>query len=151
MELKEKLSLFKKGGWKCDPLTGEIWSHKGNLCKTPNGHGYILCKMTVDKKLIKVLGHQLVWFLINGDSPSMIDHIDRNRANNRIVNLRIADSKLNARNVIGKGYSWRKDRFKWVARIIIDSGMKRLGSFDTEEESHAAYLLAKQKYHNITN
>lgn len=47
----------------------------------PNGHYTIM----IDKKRYYI--HRLVWFWFNGDNPELIEHIDGNKANNRIENL----------------------------------------------------------------
>jgi len=48
--------------------------------------------------------HRVVWTLHNGLIPSkmVIDHINRNRADNRIENLRLCTSKENGQNVVRK-------------------------------------------------
>jgi len=52
------------------------------------------------------LGHRIVWAWLTGDDPGdlYIDHIDRNRANNRWWNLRLGTAELNSVNTPGKGY-----------------------------------------------
>ena len=53
-------------------------------------------------------------------------------------------------NVLGidpnvKGYSWNNQKNKWGARIKINGKLKHLGFFDSEEEAHQAYLVAKRE------
>jgi hypothetical protein len=81
----------------------------------------------------------------------MLDHINRDRTDNRICNLRIADHSLNNKNTNIdnlKGYYWNNKRNKWVSRIIVDKKQKYIGSFNTENEAKESYLNAKKKYHN---
>ena len=78
---------------------------------------------------------------------NQIDHIDRNRSSNVISNLRIATHAENMRNKIGRGTHKRGNKFRAI--IITNKKTKHLGTYDTEEEAHQAYLDAKLKYHII--
>lgn len=100
-------------------------------------HGYR--HVGVSKK--RYLAHRLIYFMFYGEQPQEIDHIDGNRDNNKIENLRSVtrsqnnmNSKMNRRNKTGhKGV--RKNIHKWVASL----GQKHIGSFDTKEEASEAY------------
>jgi hypothetical protein len=96
--------------------------------------------------------HRLIWIWHNGDIPKRmeIDHINRNRGDDRIENLRLATHQENMFNSFGKGCFWNKSRNKWHSQISINDSIKYLGSFDNEQEAHQAYLNAKEKYHQIT-
>ena len=69
--------------------------------------------------------HRLVFLMQHGYLPKMIDHINGNRIDNRIENLRAANDNQNAHNMgmrpdnsSGiKGVSWNKDRQKWAVRV----------------------------------
>jgi len=90
--------------------------------------------------------HNLVWSHF-GDEESnghekQVDHIDRNKLNNRIDNLRISNNAQNNINRTGynktskyKGVCWFKRNSKWRAYI----GGKHIGLFDTEKEAAIAY------------
>lgn len=61
--------------------------------------GYLILKI----KGRQFKAHRIAWFLYYGEMPSMeIDHINRNRTDNRICNLRISDRKLNVNNTVIK-------------------------------------------------
>lgn len=95
----------------------------------------------------------IVWIMHNGDIPKgfEIDHINRNKSDDRIENLRLADKSLQnfnkgvqANNRLGvqgvtRGCSKSKP-FKAVFRG------KFLGNFQTVEEASQAYQSAKQEY-----
>ncbi|WP_261505722.1 HNH endonuclease signature motif containing protein [Burkholderia multivorans] len=115
-------------------------------------NGYVA--ITINKK--KYLAHRLAWLYVHGsEPPECIDHINGNRSDNRICNLRLATKKENnhnthqfSENKAGyTGISWAKRQKKWRARIKVDGKEKYLGYFTSKEEAHAAYLDAKRKYH----
>lgn len=91
--------------------------------------------------------HRLVWLMFYGDPPEFIDHIDCNKKNNRIENLRAADKSTNnmnlewnKRNTSGyKGVSFDKDSGKWKAQIKFNHKKYSIGRFSTPELAHAAY------------
>ena len=76
-----------------------------------------------------------------------LDHIDTNKSNNSITNLRILTHQENLFNTNAKGYYYHKKTNKWVSMIGINYTQKNLGYFNTEEEARNAYLEAKKKYH----
>jgi hypothetical protein len=79
--------------------------------------------------------------------PEHVDHIDRNKKNNRIENLRPAtksqnaiNSKMRSTNTSGfRGVYWNGRRSKWHARLTIDNKVKHLGYFDSVEEASKKY------------
>jgi hypothetical protein len=112
--------------------------------------GYIY--IVVDGK--QYLAHRLIWLYVYGSFPeNQIDHIDRNRSNNRLNNLREATKRQNqwnigprSRNKSGyKGVSKRGN--KWRARININGYDKWLGIFPTEKEAYTAYCSAAKQLH----
>lgn len=99
--------------------------------------------------------HRLVWFLEHGyfpDKTMVIDHIDRNKLNNRIENLRVIPQKLNAHNIVKAKkqntlglLGVRKYRKRYTARIYDLSGKEmQIGTYDTPEEASAAYWEVKR-------
>jgi len=81
-----------------------------------------------------------------------VDHIDGNSLNNRRANLRLAtmsqnvqNSRKQHRNASGfKGAVWSKQKSKWIARIRHNNVLHYLGSFDTPEAAHSAYVAASE-------
>jgi hypothetical protein len=103
------------------------------------------------------LAHRLVWVLCNGTIPAdlQIDHVNNDRADNHLNNLRLATSQQNHFNA-GKrsnnrsgftGVSWHKPSRKWIAAIRINGKKKYLGIFKTAESAAACYATAAIAHH----
>lgn len=92
------------------------------------------------------LAHRLVWIMLRGEAPAMLDHIDGDKSNNRINNLRPATDAQNAANrglrsdnTSGfKGATRHGSGFK--AQATIGGTNKYIGTYRTSEEAHAAYM-----------
>lgn len=100
--------------------------------------------------------HRLVWTYHNEDPCSMlVDHINGDRRDDRIENLRLATDSQNRRNsgmfcsnTSGyKGVTWDKNWKKWKAYIYVKNRRIHLGAFNTPEEAAAAYAIAAQQHH----
>lgn len=97
----------------------------------------------------RYLTHRIIWKLVTGRDPTAnVDHKDGRRAHNRAHNLRDATSTENQRNrhiVTGpwpKGVYLDKERDAFVAQIRSPHRKQYLGTFDTPEAAHVAYLAA---------
>lgn len=104
----------------------------------------------------KIYGaHRVVWLLMKGDLPKQIDHIDGNRSNNKIENLRVANNyqntqnaKLRKDNTSGvKGVDWRPKQQKWRVRISSNGVKINLGFYDDLELAELVITEARNKYH----
>lgn len=89
--------------------------------------------------------HRIIFLMVHGYMPKCIDHKNRNPSDNRIVNLRESTLTQNQINKAGSGKHlkgiWQvKDR--WRAALRVNKKQKNLGTFDTQEEAHAAYMAA---------
>jgi hypothetical protein len=91
----------------------------------------------------------------NNWPDGIIDHIDGDPLNNRISNLRISNTSLNAANkktpstnTSGlKGVSFVKSTGKWGAYIKINGKSKSLGTkFSSPSDAHNAYVIAARQY-----
>ena len=132
-----------------DPETGKFtWKKEAG---TITGHGYRYIR--VNQKMM--LAHRMAWLMFYGTEPDgLVDHINGNRLDNRIVNLRIAtysqnaaNAKRHSRNTSGlKGASYMPKKRKWQASITVQNKQTHLGTFATKDEAHAAYLEAARKH-----
>jgi hypothetical protein len=103
----------------------------------------------------RVGAHRVVWRIHAGAWPTKdIDHLNGDRQDNRIENLREVDRTTNMQNLRGPtrnnstgflGVIPKRNRF--VAQIRVDGKRKHLGVFDTPEEAHTAYINAKRDLH----
>ena len=82
--------------------------------------------------------HRIIYYIVKGYCPPLLDHIDRNPLNNRIENLRPSDPALNswnskvyANNTSGVGgVTWNKATQSWRARITVKGLVHELGFTD---------------------
>lgn len=143
----------------------EIFNYKDGhlLWKNPIGRGkkgeragcLFSGRITIGLLGKRWLAHRLIFIYHNGFMPDFIDHIDQNKSNNRIENLRPANKSENASNrgrtksnTSGfKGVWWKKSSRKWGATIQKNKKSMHLGVFDTPELAHAAYVKAATVHH----
>ncbi len=148
MNTIEKCKYLKELGYTYNPDTGDVFSHKGKLIKQPKNN-YKRLYFRIDKIIFFTRIHQFAFYTIYGYVPELIDHINRVKNDNRIINLREVTQQENNFNTNAKGYSWHKRQKKWQASIRKDYKVIHLGCFEIEEEARNAYLEAKKIYHII--
>ena len=138
---------------------GNVKNSKTNKIMKPCNHrqGYKEIRLFKNEKLKKFYIHRLVGiaFLENPDNKQMIDHIDEDKANNNVMNLRWCSQKENGcnrgrtiNNKSGfKGVAFNKPLNKYQASIKIDGKSKHLGYFETAEEASKAYEAKAEEIH----
>ena len=142
-----------------DPETG-IFTRKvrtsprvkaGDIAGSQGGGGYLLIRVCSRK----YQAHRLAWLYVYGEWPEdQIDHINRDRADNRIANLREVTNKQNQQNASKRsdntsgypGVSWYKLDSKWAAKIRHNQKLIHLGCYNAIEEAVAARKAAEKLY-----
>lgn len=107
----------------------------GTVAGCDKGNGYI----SVGIFGRRYLAHRIVWIMHNGAIPSgmQIDHINHDRSDNRIENLRVVSNKTNAmnqglrsNNTSGvTGVNWNKRKQKWCAEVWSNGKKIHVGYF----------------------
>ena len=121
----------------------------GTVAGTKDSHGHIQIK--VDRKLY--LAHRLVFIHVTGTAPSEVDHINRDRSDNRWANLRPVSRSQNGHNrSVGVnntsgavGVSFVKHLSKWQAYINVEGKRKNLGYFSDLDSAILARKKAKEE------
>lgn len=163
----EKLTQAKlKEVLRYDADTGEFTrvTFSGNRCagsarlgpitQKPDERGYI--RIRVYGK--KYRAHRLAWLYVHGCFPEQgLDHINGDKLDNRIANLREADQMQNSQNrkpmegTSSKllGVTRYRGANKWRAQIMVSGKKIALGYFDDEHQAYDAYLKAKAELHTF--
>ena len=150
--LKRTADMFESGKLSAQHRCN-VWNgnYAGKEAFSINGKGYI------DGKIFNISfnAHRVAWALFYGEWPKeQIDHIDGNRTNNKISNLRAVSQAENSKNVKlteantsgTVGVYWYKRKNKWCAEIVCDYKKIRLGYFDEIQDAIAARKQAEKKY-----
>lgn len=109
---------------------------------------------TVTLKGKSYRAHRLIWALVTGEWPKdFIDHIDRDRSNNKFTNLRVCTQKQNNINKTPSknfsspylGVCKPRGRKLWLAQLQQDGRCRFLGYFSSEVDAAKAYDLAAKE------
>lgn len=103
--------------------------------------------------------HRVIWKMVTGEDPTIIDHINGNRRDNRFCNLRAVTPSDNSRNTstyksnssgaVGVDFIEAvhgQRRAYWRARICVDNRLITIGSFTTKEDAIRARKAAERKF-----
>lgn len=141
-----------------DPATGKftrVVSVRQYKAGTESGcyakSGYVI--VCINRR--NYMAHVLAWFYAHAQWPhGEIDHRNGVRADNRLENLRDVPLHVNAQNKRkAMAHSTTgllgvcRNRKKFLARIKRLDKVTHLGTYDTAEEAHAAYVAAKREMH----
>lgn len=137
LSYEEATGAFRWKAHRMSSLIGMIAGHK-------HKRGYVIISIQ-DKKYY---AHRLAWFYVHGFWAREIDHINRDRSDNRIVNLRdvdhatnMANQSMRSDNKSGfRGIFVIKKTGKWAAHTTVRGKRRYIGYFDTPEKAGQAYL-----------
>lgn len=105
---------------------------------------------------VKYQAHRIIWKMVHGYEPDIIDHINGIPSDNRISNLRSGSMADNCRNYEKsgdfsskyRGVCWHKKDERWIAQINLDGNKrKRIGAFKLEEAAAMAYDAFAIEHH----
>lgn len=132
-----------------EPLTGEIvWlevkgRRSNGLAGTSDHRGYRVIRLG---KLGSHYYHRVAWFLGTGEWPTgVIDHINRDKTDNRLENLRDVTFVVNSWNQTRTeltGVRYRKEKGRWQAYASENGRFKSLGHFKCRTKA----VLTRYKY-----
>ena len=146
---RERLSYDPSTGllrWKCNrtgkakrkAIAGYL-THKGYISVSIDGEAFF--------------AHRLAWAIEKGEQPPpCVDHINGDKRDNRLSNLRGATTSENTHNSrwgkgdFPRGVSWHKRLEKFIAYITIDKSRKHLGYFSSVADAEKAVAHARQKH-----
>jgi len=96
-------------------------------------------------KIHSLMGQQFLGYILNGNMDLVIDHLDGNKLNNHVSNLRTITNRENVtRAISGRsskhvGVCWHNATNKWMSRIKINGKSVYLGVFEEEYDAHITY------------
>jgi hypothetical protein len=133
----------------------------GSLLRNPNGKP-VICSPSKNHRYLRIringktyALHRVIFLLINGYLPKGIDHVDGDRFNNRIENLRAATQRENCLNRVThksnktgyKNVYWQKNMNKYGVALTIDRKRHIVGYFDDIEIANLLAHEYRDKYH----
>lgn len=149
------LSTFEDGAYSAERLC-KTWNAQwaGKEALTGNhGNGYKSGGLNGRT----IYAHRAIWALIHGEWPGEIDHINGDRSDNRLINLRIVTRLENTRNARMArnnssgvtGVCWDATKKKWAAYIGSGENRTNLGNFKRFDNAVAARKQAERRlgYH----
>ena len=123
------------------------WIKNNKQAGSVDNKGYE--RISIDK--VRYKSHRLAWLYYHGVFPSkQIDHIDGNKLNNAISNLRDVSQKINMYNKqvahksnINNTLGVSSSGSKFTARLRVEGKLLHLGTYNTKEEAQMVYMQKK--------
>lgn len=157
MQEQLKIGIVEGHNFRYDPNTGNLWKlHKKKSI------GWYLCSTSASSpyyRQVKINGkqinqHRIIYKLMTGTWPEMVDHINGDILDNTWKNLRETvnrDNQLNQQkhregHLPGTYFKTTKYWQGWISQVSIDGEKIHLGTFKTQEAAHNAYIQARENY-----
>ncbi len=141
------------------PETGDlVWKERassnnksrrvaGSVAGTITSNGYLVVNRWYGSNKFLYKAHRIVWFLNYGEVPSLLDHINRSKSDNRVENLRPTTPSLNGRNQnkkVGitskyKGVYYNKVNKGYITQIYANDKMTYIGTSKNQKEAAEMY------------
>jgi len=123
----------------------------GRVVGTAGGNGYL--DVNINKQRYRV--HRLIFLMFHNYLPEEVDHINNNRQDNRIENLRAANTQTNKYNTLLsrhntsgiKGVSWHKTAKKWRCSLSTNNRVKQVYGFASKEDAEEFMDLWRSTAH----
>ena len=113
-----------------------------------NKKGYPYCRISKEGKQFSRVLHRLIWAIENKISYTkvpMLDHINRDRTDNRLENLRPTNPSLNSNNSsFAGGGLVNKHGKKWRSRARFRNKVYHLGIFPKKSRARLASIVVKK-------
>ena len=130
------------------------WQHPVKAMKNPAGRVNLRGYRYVNVNYKSYLVHRVIFLMHHGYLPKYVDHIDGNKTNNKIENLReathsqnILNSKRSSRNKSGvKGVFWCDKRKRYLAKFEMNNKWYWAGSFKNIEDADLALRKLREKH-----
>lgn len=118
-------------------------------------HDYMILRLDG----VNYMAHRVAWLIVHGAWPAdEIDHVNGEKFDNRLANLRVVDRSGNKENMraaradnksgfLGVHIKPANTRRPFVASIRVDGALKHIGAFSTPEAAHRAYVERKRQVH----
>jgi hypothetical protein len=150
-ELAHQLFEYRDGAlyWKIKPCRRDPIGTKAGHFDLVRGY------TSINYQRKRYYLHRIIFLMQHGFLPAEIDHIDGNKTNNKIENLRACSHSENGFNKAAqsnsksgvKNVSWSKIRNKWIVFIKSNNKQKNIGGFDDLELAELVAIMAREKYH----
>lgn len=133
-----------------NPFTGQLhWrvraSKNTKIGSVPGcvSGGYKIVRF--DKALYRQ--HRVIWAWVYGEQPHLLDHVNGDKTDNRIWNLRPCTYSQNNYNKAAAGCTRRESDGRWIAQISAEGKSFYLGTWENEQLARAAYAGAAKVLH----
>lgn len=134
---------------------GNVKGVNGSILKKEiSSSGYYRVKIGKNRTIHQLVAETFLGYERDGTNKTVVDHINGDKLDNNLSNLRIISNRENLSKRGGSskyvGVSWVKKDKKWRTDIYLGDRYYYLGLYQTEEEAHIAYLDALYEY-RLTN